>query len=243
MARAPDPRDEACTPPASVVHELHDRYLREVVEGLNLCPFARRSRELGRVERPLFWVDGDAPDARAVAERIVETCAHNPDVEIILLTFVVPEGHPWATPEGFDPLVRALREAYDAACTGRAPRFYMVPFHPGNVTNFAITPDSLVPLIRRTPDPVIQCVRAETLDEVRRQAQRAAEGRFREALAQLGPEALALAERSIQTDPELSSDIARHNFEAVGQGEGRARLEERILAILRARDDAYDRSR
>ena len=40
-----------------------------------------------------------------------------------------------------------------------------------------------------------------------------------------------------------SADIARHNFEAVGQGEGRARLEERILAILRARDDAYDRSR
>ena len=29
MARAPDPRDEACTPPASVVHELHEVELHD----------------------------------------------------------------------------------------------------------------------------------------------------------------------------------------------------------------------
>ncbi len=98
-----------------------------------------------------------------------------------------------------------------------------------------LTADALVPLLRRTPDPVIQCVRADLLDDLRRQAQAAADARFREEMARLGPEFLVLAEHAIRSDPELGHDIARHNFASVGAGEGRERLEAKIQAILAAR--------
>ncbi len=225
------------------MHRIHDRYLHELVEGMNLCPFARRSREQGRVERPLLWVDERGPDARAVAAEVAATCERNPEVEIILLTFLVPAEHSWSTPGAFEDLVRSLRDVYEQefANPGRAPRFYMVPFHPRFTapSDRALTPESLVSLIRRTPDPVIQCVRARVLDDVRKQAQRAAAARFRAEMAKLGPEILALVEHSVQTDPELSSDIARHNFDAIGEGEGREQFETLIESIMRERDAAY----
>jgi hypothetical protein len=114
----------------------------------------------------------------------------------------------------------------------------MVAFHPAYVrteTRRPLTPDSLVPLLRRTPDPVIQCIRAELLDQIRRQAQTAAEARFRDEMARMGPEFLILAERAIQADPELSQDIARHNFDSVGAGKGREQLEAIVAEILAAR--------
>ncbi|MCA9718266.1 MAG: DUF1415 family protein [Myxococcales bacterium] len=232
-------------PPAEVVHQIHDRYLVEIVEALNLCPFARRSREQGRVERPLLWIDERGPSAKDVANTVAETCARNPEVEIILLTFLGWEQHAWARPAAFEDLVRELRELYEREHANQGEtRFYMVPFHPRLTTpaDRQLTPESLVALIRRSPDPVIQCVRARVLDDVRRQAQRASEARFREEIAKLAPELATLLERSVQTDPELSSDIARHNFTAIGEGDGRTRFEERLASILRDRDAAYARA-
>lgn len=228
-------------PPAERVHRVHDRYLLEVVEGLGLCPFARRSREQGRVERPLLWVADEPHDGAAVAARIASVCARNPDVEIILLTFLVPDEHPWSEPRGFESLLPELRERHETQHADGVPRFYMVPFHPRLAIpeGIPVTPSSLVTLIRRTPDPVIQCVRAELLDDVRRQAQKASEARFREAMAKLGPEILALVKHSVQTDPELSSDIARHNFDTAGEGDGHTALIGLLDDIIAERDRAY----
>jgi hypothetical protein len=232
-------------PPASVVHRIHDRYLHEVVESLNLCPFARRSREVGRVERPLFWVDEHGPSPAACAAEVAAVHARIPEIEIILLTFLVPEGHRFGEPSGFEELVRSLRSVYEEeyATRARGPRFYMVPFHPRNTTppGRALTPESLVSLIRRTPDPVIQCVRAELLDDVRRQAQRGAAIRFREEMAKFGPEIVALVEHAVQTDPELSSEIARRNFDAVGGERERVRFESVINEIMADRARSYTR--
>ncbi len=232
-------------PPEALIQALHDRYLLEVVEDLGLCPFARRCREQGRVARPLFYAPDD-PEADAAlpalaAARVAALSEAQPELEVVLLTFVLPRaaGHPWHDVDAFEELVRAVRDSYEAR-TPPGRRFYMVGFHPGlrgPDTRRPPTPDGLVPLLRRTPDPVIQCIRADLLDHIRKQAQVAANARFIAEMTRLGPEYAALASQAIQSDPELSADIARHNFEQVGAGPGRATLESRIQALLAARAD------
>lgn len=225
--------------PAEVVHAVHDRYLVEIVEELGLCPFARRSRELGRVHRPLVWVDGAHPSAHAVAQRLAAIARAHTDVEIILVTFVVAAGDPWHDAESFAAFTPELRAAYESI---GGPRFFMVPFHPGFPAHASASarPESLVPAIRRSPDPVIQCVHAEVLERARAQAQQTAKERLRERFAH-DPVMAALIDRSVQADPELSAEIARNNFAAVGNGPGRDELERRIADIARDRGVRYAR--
>ncbi len=237
--------DDAPWPADDDVQAVHDRYQREVVEGLNLCPFARKSRELGRVHRPVFRIDAQSQTdgLDAVATRVAETLAglvaEHPDTEIVLLTFPVRDSDPWMTPRRFEALLPALKSAY--AEPGDRPVFYMVTFHPRHALapDTALTQDTLVPLIRRTPDPVIQCVSATTLDEVRRQAQAVAQARMRRELLAINPELAPMLDRSIAADPELSSDIARANFETVGREPGRSRLDALVADIWRERVERY----
>jgi hypothetical protein len=222
-----------------IVHRIHDRYLLEVVEGLGLCPFARRSRELGRVHRPVFPIVGDLPTAQQAAQRLAEVAAASPDAEIVLLTFVERVPRRFVESAVFDAFVVAVREAY---VHHGAPLFFMVGFHPrlglDNDPTRAITRDSLVPVIRRSPDPVIQCVSVEVLERARAQAQVVAHERMRESVAH-DPVLRALIERSVAPDPELSADIARNNFTAVGTGAGLEELHRRLESIVQARDEAY----
>ncbi len=243
-----EPEERASADSREAILAVHERYLQEVVEGFGLCPFARRCREQGRIQRPLFDLrrlpEGE-PSAGACAQEVAAITREHPEVEVILLTFVLPEGHAWEEPNGpggFEEHVRGLRAAYEALGAGR--RYYMVPFHPAfrrAEGSRPLTQDSLVPLIRRTPDPVIQCIRADLLDEFRRQAQAVAEERFRSEVAKLDPEIQVLLAHAIQADPELSSDIARNNFETIGAGEGRENFERRIAEILEARRNLQDR--
>lgn len=219
-------------PTADVLHALHDRYLLEVVEHLGLCPFARRSREQGRVHRPLHRVDASFDTGR-VAAHLCAVVREHPDAEILLPTFVVPADHPWRDAETFAAWVPELRAAYEA--TG-GPRFFMVAFHPGFAPDptAKVSAESLVPRLRRTPDPVIQCVNAEVLERARHAAQVTARERLVERFAN-DPVMAALIARSVQADPELSAEIARNNFAAVGTGPGADELQARIEAIAAAR--------
>lgn len=213
------------------VHRIHARYLEEVVEGLGLCPFARHSREQGRVHRPLFRVDAQGPSAEAVAHDLATLTRAHTDAEIVLATFVDPQQR-FDAPGDFEAFVAAVRTAYQAS---DAPLYFMVAFHPRLAETIddtrPLTKDTLVPLIRRTPDPVIQCVNAEVLERARAQAQQAAQRKLLEMHGD-DPVLRAMIERSVQTDSELSADIARANFSACGQGEGRDELERRIADII-----------
>jgi environmental stress-induced protein Ves len=231
----------AGSPPPAVVHRVHDRFLLEVVESLGLCPFARRSRELGRVHRPLIY-EPDASPAH-VAARLFALVAAHPDAEIVLFTFIGPGPAPRFTrARELDDFVKEVRPAYDAL---GGPTFFMVGFHPksgepdpGDEAPRP-TADSLVPALRRTPDPVIQCVRAEVLERVRWQAQQAAHAKMMADAGKLDPRLRKLLEHSVQPDSSLSADIARRNFEAVGQGEARQRLEALLGELGRDRNAAY----
>jgi hypothetical protein len=242
-ARRHDPPDRPGFPPGDVVHRVHDRYLVEIVEGLGLCPFARKSREQGRVHRPVWHCDGTSPTPDAVAAQLHELATVHPDAEIVLFTFIGDDPRT-KTARTHDELVAQIREQYSER---GAPIFYMVGFHPesGACSPGEVAPEptqgSLVPLLRRSPDPVIQCVRAGVLERVREQAQRTAHERMLVELAAIDPAIAAIAKDSVQPDSELSADIARHNFAAVGSGPGRAELERRLADIAADRDRSYGR--
>jgi hypothetical protein len=221
------------------VHAIHDRYLREVVEGLGLCPFARRSREQGRVHRPVFWLPANERILAQRAARCVDQLTHtHPDVEIILVTFVGPPSGRFDDPETFEAFVKQMRAAHEAA---GQERWFMVAFHPALDVpdDRPTTPDSLVQLIRRSPDPVVQCVRAEVLEHARRQAQRAAHARLMQTLAQKDPVLQALLKNSVQPDSELSREIAERNFRHVGAEAGLQELRAVLDAIRAERDETY----
>ncbi|MBK6918392.1 MAG: DUF1415 family protein [Deltaproteobacteria bacterium] len=233
-----DPRAAAAgLPTAGRLHAVHDRYLVEIVEQLGLCPFARRSREQGRVHRPLQHVlrDDDDQLASSTARWLQSIVATHDDAEILLPTFVFARAHRHHDAESFAGFVSQLRLAYDD--TG-APGFFMVAFHPGfappATPHRRSSPETLVPLLRRTPDPVIQCVRIDVLERARVVAQQSAMTRLRDRFAG-DTVMLAMLERSVQADSELSAEIARTNFDAVGAGDGRAELERRIASILTER--------
>ncbi|MCX4244918.1 hypothetical protein [Paraliomyxa miuraensis] len=246
-----DPPAPPGAPPPEVVHRIHDRFLHEVVEQLGLCPFARRSREQARVHRPLCY--SPRPTPAEVAARLHAVVSEHPDAEIVLITFITaaaspapgprPGLHPqWQRARDFDDFVKDVRPAYEPL---RGPVFFMVGFHPASGEPDPgdapprLTADSLVPLLRRTPDPVIQCVRAQVLERVRWQAQQAAHAKMMAEAEKLDPRLRRILEHSVQPDSSLSADIARKNFETVAHGEGRQRLEALLADITRERDQAY----
>lgn len=214
---------------------LTQRYLRDVVEALNACPFARRSREAGRTHLRLFRPQcGEALEALAerAAQAVAAAQSKHPDAEAVLLVFAPDRGHPFAQAGPFEAFLRQFQAAHRASAT---PPFYSVAFHPelSAPEPEAATPANLVPALRRSPYPLIQCLRADVMDEVRHNAQvRAQEKLNRE----LGQSPGLSTSYYVFSDPTLSAEIATQNHRNLGNGAGREELERRIKALLAARD-------
>lgn len=137
----------------------NDRYLREVVEGFNVCPFARGARVSGRAVREVLLVD--ALDPAPVVDAIERYERGAESVEIVQL--ILPRLT--AAPRDFEDFVGRVREVR-AARTG-VPPFALAGFHP----DFALdprNPDTSVPFFRRAPDPMIQLVRLAVIDSLTR---------------------------------------------------------------------------
>lgn len=231
--------DETLEAARAAALELHARYQVEFVEKKNVCPFARRSREQGRVHRPVYFPAHEDASAQRVAAQLADLVSRHEDAEIVLLTFVVGPAHAFAKAPGFEAYLADLRDAWEQL-PAPAP-WYMVSFHPRPTHDpgRAVTRDSLVPLLRRSPDPIIQCVNATVLDRVRREAQAVAHERMMQELRAKSPELAELFSRSIQADPELGAEIAQANFDRLGTGLGREELERSLAELRRAREEAY----
>jgi hypothetical protein len=160
----PDPaaeeRDERLCREAVRVYE---RYATEVVEAFQLCPWARRARQDGRVRTCV--VTDARPRAQRLLDRMDEIFA-DPHVEVGLV--ILPRA-PWDRHEfrRFTSRVRAAHEARHAASGLHGPPpLAMAAFHPDarpDVDSAA----RLVSFLRRTPDPTIQVVRQAALAAVR----------------------------------------------------------------------------
>ncbi len=130
----------------------NDRYLREFVEALELCPFARRCRESGRLARRVLR-GGRPGESTAAAVRELEATTED-NVEVALLIY--PE------------FAGRVGDFHDFCVEVRSSLrlFYCVAFHPDLPMDLSDA-NRAVSFLRRSPDPTLQLVRVATLDRVR----------------------------------------------------------------------------
>jgi hypothetical protein len=200
---------------------LYRRYEREIVGDLNLCPWAEPSRLDGHVrEHVLLQTDDVSVEPSVLA---LASSAH-PEVEIVLLIFPrLQLGR-----VDFDSFAARIRDAEAAQhALGRVP-FVSAVFHPYAKADCS-EPERLIPLLRRTPDPTIQFVRASLLERVR---ERAPQGTQFVDIASFD------ASASGNDVTPLRERIARSNLKTVDRI-GIAELTRRLDEIQRDRDISY----
>jgi hypothetical protein len=132
---------------------------------------------------------------------------------------------------------RHLSAAVRAAEEARRPRgeqhIAIADFHPIAAADLT-TPERLVPFLRRSPDPMLQIVRADALARVRRSQDH---GTAYVDPAQLA--SLALAQLSLQPpSPSLAERVAQSNLRTLQQG-GVDELEAILRDIHADRNRAY----
>lgn len=146
------------------VLRILERYLVEVVERYELCPWARAARLGGEIAMDVVWGAPSEDDWVAAAGALLA----RPETRVAMV--VAPE------------LViapAALRAVRDRVAA-RLPRAGIADFHPDAALDLA-TPARLVPFLRRAPDPLLQLVPLALLDAVRAApplADRAAQARL-----------------------------------------------------------------
>jgi hypothetical protein len=142
----------------------NDRYLRDLVEAFQICPFARTCRERGALARTVLAGRGEplfAALTQAARQLHEPSQAH---VEVALL--IAPEfGDDWRVFDGWATrLASELRDQRHA--DGEAIAFHVVAFHPA-MRGSDDDAWRLVGLLRRSPDPTLQLVRISVLDAVK----------------------------------------------------------------------------
>ncbi len=132
------------------VIRLLERYLVEVVERWNLCPWARSAREGGEVAIEVVWGTPTAAALGVVAAGLLA----RPGTAVAMV--VVPE-------LAVSP--RELRELR-AEVAPVVPQAGVADFHPEAPLDLG-TPARLVPFVRRSPDPLLQFVPFALMKNVR----------------------------------------------------------------------------
>lgn len=179
---------------------LHDRYLHEVVLAFDLCPWAEKVIRQGRFRRAV--IAAPVPEAKAMAPLIDTLDAPEP-VDIGFAIFPLFE----LPAAAFDKFTEQMRRADRARrpVTTPAP-FLMAAFHPFGADDFHDAP-TLVPLLRRSPDPAVQLVRATRLDEARGDATEVSAAVARQNLATIEARGVA-ALRAVLDDIRRDRDAA-----------------------------------
>jgi hypothetical protein len=178
---------------------VNARYVEEVVIGWDLCPWAARAWRQGQVERRVFL---DAPPDGAAVAGFIEEIAARPACAIGLAIFPRAE----LSVGAWERFAEEVRRA--------GGPFLVAPFHPLYRAGAAAPENAaqLVSLIRRTPDPTLQLVRATLVQEL-------------QELARGGR--------------DVSADVARANFATVS-ARTPAALAALLDELRRDRDQAYD---
>lgn len=142
---------------------INARWIRELVERFDVCPFAAPAMKADTVaRRVLLAPDGaregiDAPARdriEALARDAIDELARDAAVEVALLIF---------------PTVTMSAAAFDAWCAPLReanPAFVAAVFHPETPYELT-TPAQAVGFFRRAPDPTLQLVRLAVLERVR----------------------------------------------------------------------------
>ncbi len=202
---------------------LNARYLEEIVVGWGLCPWAAQAWRAGAVARRVL-LEAELEAAPVLA--VIDELAAQPGTAIGLVIW--PRASADAAAFGrFAETIRrldqartgrGLREAAAATPAGQGPLrpreaagppapFLMAAFHPRLREQPPDDAASLVPFIRRTPDPTLQLVRAGLLEELARGGRDLSAGVARANFAAVQartPGALDRALRDIHRDRDES---------------------------------------
>ena len=127
---------------AAEARRLLDRYLIEVVEAYELCPWAASARRRGEIRVEVVAIG----DAAAAVDRIAGDRAAA--IGMVVLAAAADAIAP--------PSLRRLR---DELLAGRSD-VAIADFHPAATADLS-SPARLVPFLRRAPDPMLQVVRRE----------------------------------------------------------------------------------
>jgi hypothetical protein len=167
---------------------LLDRYLTEVVERFALCPWAVAARRRGEVRVEILHATVDDAAVAAAIDRIVADASAALGMVVLAASAITP------------PALRRLRDA------AVRPEVAIADFHPDGAGDLD-SPARLVPLLRRSPDPMLQVVRWSLLDAARRLPPPLDRG------AQL--RALAGHDSADAAPLDVTDDIARANHAAI----------------------------
>lgn len=190
-----------------------DRYLVEIVEHYELCPWAKMSRTGGELYVEFLW--GTPTDAEWLAA--ARRAFVDPSIRVAML--VAPELQIERKPfhDTRDRLAKA------------AGTLGIAEFHPDAPFD-GQTPARLVPFLRRSPDPLLQCVPLALLDQVRGPAL---------TVDRAEQIALLVKQHGIHAvKPPIGERIAQQNHARVTRDE----FEQRLAAIAIDRAAAYARA-
>lgn len=198
-------------PKGREVRRILDRYLVEIVETYDLCPWAKTSRTGGELAVEILWGTPTLAMWVAAANRALA-----PSIKVAML--VAPELRITRS-ELHDVRDQVAREVGTLG---------IAEFHP-DATYDGKTPARLVPFLRRSPDPLLQCVPLTLLDQVRGPPLTV------ERSAQI---AMLVKQGGIHAvKPDIASRIASANHARVAQHE----VEAKLAAIDVDRADSYAR--
>jgi hypothetical protein len=132
------------------VRRILDRYLIEVVEGFELCPWAYTARTSDEVGIEVLWGEPTPAMWADAGERLLA----NPKTRVAMI--VAPESAATSAD------LRAMRDHVGT----RVRIAGIAHFHPDAALDLA-SPPRLVPFLRRSPDPLLQLVPLALLESVR----------------------------------------------------------------------------
>ena len=205
---------------------IYLRYVVEFVEAFKLCPWAESARRDGATR--MHVVLEDAAVLESDPTSALDAIGLLSEDESVAVGFVIFPRLRLDRPQ-FEALVARWRRA-DEERQGGTPAMAVAAFHPAAPAD---TTDGarLVPFIRRSPDPTIQCVRCAALAEVRRHDAHGTD--------YVDPSTVDLAEFLARpAKPPLHQRVADANRETLLRV-GLAQAESILEAICADRDRAY----
>lgn len=132
------------------VIRLLDRYLVEIVERYDLCPWARGARQKGEVAVEVLWGTPDIATWVGASKHMLS----QPNATVAMV--IAPE-------LSIDRIrFHGVRNEVAAAI----PTVGVAEFHPDADLDL-VSPARLVPFVRRSPDPLLQLVPLSVLESVR----------------------------------------------------------------------------
>lgn len=209
---------------AREVERIQTRYQTEVIEQFSFCPWAREAREQGRVQLLVSFMRApDVAETLPLLDAVMQQAST--DVGMLIFPLLPLSRLPFAH------FVADVRRADDLRSRRGQLRFALADFHPDAPYDDR-SPDTLVPFLRRSPDPLIQVVRTEVLAHVRGPV---AHGTSYVDPAQVAAFALGAVPSAT---PPLAARVAEHNFRTLRRV-GSAEIERIFGAISADRKASY----